>query len=180
MPNSRAEVAAHPVVEQLDALTSLRFFAAIYVVLFHYASVHGSVFDSRFAHIGYAGVFLLSLIASVPFLLSLLLTMPPGPLKTLAASSALLAPLGLHAWLPGASCAINCPSWSISVEFFFYVLFPFFLLPIFTNLTGDASGARAMAAIRFAFPIAMTLTLVAGIMQLRALLSSKSEPRLEV
>src|SRR5690348_16143429 len=56
MPNSRAEVAAHPVVKQLDALTSLRFFAAIYVLIFHYNSVQGSIFDTRFARLGYSGV----------------------------------------------------------------------------------------------------------------------------
>ncbi|MFO1536209.1 MAG: acyltransferase family protein [Thermoplasmatota archaeon] len=35
--------------------------------------------------------------------------------------------LGLHAWLPSAACAWNCPSWPLSVEFAFYAAFPFLL-----------------------------------------------------
>jgi peptidoglycan/LPS O-acetylase OafA/YrhL len=42
----------------------------------------------------------------------------------LAAAAAILTPLGLHAWVPGAACALNCPSWSISTEFFVYAMFP--------------------------------------------------------
>lgn len=41
-----------------------------------------------------------------------------------------LGPLSLHAWLPGAGCVVNCPGWSISVEFFFYALFPLLLGPV--------------------------------------------------
>lgn len=41
-----------------------------------------------------------------------------------------LAPLGLHAWMPGAACSLTCPTWSLSVEAFFYLLFPFLVDPI--------------------------------------------------
>ena len=34
----------------------------------------------------------------------------------------------LHAWFPGNALALNYPSWSVSVEVFFYLLFPFLLL----------------------------------------------------
>lgn len=33
--------------------------------------------------------------------------------------------LGLHAWIPGYALELNFPSWSLSVEFFFYATFPF-------------------------------------------------------
>lgn len=169
-PNAAAD--AHPPVEQLapveqlDALTSLRFVAAMYVLLFHYvAAFPGGSPNPNFTRFGYTGVtfffilsgfilahnyhavdfgerlnryrffaarisriypvYLLSLLVSLPFALSALVKMPPGLLRNLAASSGLLAPLGMHAWVPGASCAINCPAWSISTEFFFYLLFPF-------------------------------------------------------
>ena len=38
-----------------------------------------------------------------------------------------LAPLGLQAWVPGAACAMNCPTWSVSNELFFYLVFPLVL-----------------------------------------------------
>jgi len=35
--------------------------------------------------------------------------------------------LGLHAWIPGYALELNFPSWSLSVEFFFYATFPLIL-----------------------------------------------------
>lgn len=162
---------AHPPVAHLAALTSLRFFAAFAVLMFHYVrDLSDGRVGNALASVGYTGVtfffvlsgfilahnykdvdfkqrttvlrfyaarlsrvypvLLVTLLLSVPFAIAQWLKMPPGTLKTLAASSALLAPLGLHAWVPGAACAINCPSWSISTEFFFYLLFPLMVLPI--------------------------------------------------
>lgn len=34
--------------------------------------------------------------------------------------------LGLQSWIPGDAMVLNFPGWSISVEFLFYLLFPFF------------------------------------------------------
>ena len=42
--------------------------------------------------------------------------------------SVLLQLFTLHAWSPGTCLEINYPSWSISVEVFFYILFPLILL----------------------------------------------------
>jgi len=33
--------------------------------------------------------------------------------------------LGIQSWIPGEAMILNFPGWSISVEFFFYLLFPF-------------------------------------------------------
>lgn len=44
--------------------------------------------------------------------------------------SVLLQILTVHAWFPEKSMAINYPSWSISVEVFFYALFPFIVAVI--------------------------------------------------
>ena len=175
-PTGSAAAVAHPhaAVEQLDALTSLRFFAAIYVLLFHYViDLSAGRLQSALTHLGYTGVtfffvlsgfilahnyhrvdfnqrdnrerffaarlsriypvFLLSLLVSVPFALAQFLKMPAGLLKGFAAAGGLLAPLGLQSWVPGASCAINCPNWSISTELFFYLLFPFLVLPLTRN-----------------------------------------------
>lgn len=39
--------------------------------------------------------------------------------------SVLLQAAGIHAWVPGYSLDVNYTSWSVSVEFFFYLAFPF-------------------------------------------------------
>ncbi len=70
-------------------------------------------------------VYLLSLLLALPFFWRVLIDMPPSALRGLFAAGGVLAPLGLQSWVPGAACALNCPSWSISTEFFFYLLFPF-------------------------------------------------------
>lgn len=60
------------------------------------------------------------------FLLSLVLAMifynsyPKG-------FSVILQLFAIHAWYPGISLEINYPAWSISVEMFFYLVFPFFI-----------------------------------------------------
>jgi peptidoglycan/LPS O-acetylase OafA/YrhL len=165
MSTSNAAGFAHPRVARLDALTSLRFFAALYVVAFHYRTlfVVGDASAPGFFQFGYSGVtfffllsgfilaynyksvdfadghalgdyllariariypvFLVSLLVSLPFFIKAVLQSTPHH-NFLAAAAIILTPLGLHAWVPGAACALNCPSWSISTEFFFYAMFP--------------------------------------------------------
>ena len=157
--------------EQLDALTALRFFAAMHVVLHHYtASFFAGQAQSHFIELGYTGVtfffvlsgfilthnyhridfsdpvqkrryfvariarivpvFLLSLLIAAPFYLLQASKMSPGLGRGLFLAGGIFAPLGLHAWVPGAACSINCPSWSISTELFFYLMFPLLMAPI--------------------------------------------------
>lgn len=166
---STPAVAIHPKVEALPALTALRFFAAAYVVAFHFTPYYFSnANEGSFIGLGYSGVtfffllsgfilaynyhdadlsppqaralfyrarfarvypvFLLALLIHVPWFLAWV-TKQPMPLNALMISGAVLAPLGIHAWVPGAACSLDCPSWSVSVEFFFYALFPI-LLPL--------------------------------------------------
>lgn len=40
----------------------------------------------------------------------------------------ILHAFGVQSWIPGTELYFNSPGWSISVEFFFYILFPFLLL----------------------------------------------------
>jgi len=42
-------------------------------------------------------------------------------------NSILLQAFGLHAWVPGICLEINFPAWSLSVELFFYLCFPFLI-----------------------------------------------------
>ena len=154
---------------RLPAVTSLRFFAAFHVALFHMnemGAITGPHWLKTFAGIGYVGVsffFVLSgfilvytyggrnLVLSEfyqtrfariypAYLFSLVLTFPFfyfGALKmhvpffyfaeqhfTLAAVLVLLL---LQSWVPEAALSWNAVAWSLSVEAFFYAIFPFAL-----------------------------------------------------
>ena len=99
-------------------------------------------------------VYLLALAIGLPsFVAWTLKTVPP--LQTLMAASAVLAPLGLHAWVPGAACALDCPSWSVSTELFFYAAFPL-LLPLVLR----RPGATALVTLT-AWAVGVTLAILA-------------------
>lgn len=71
------------------------------------------------------------------YLVALLVALPAFYLREVHASGAGLDAWGrlllkagavlslVHAWSPAAACVWNCPGWSLSVEAFFYLLFPF-------------------------------------------------------
>jgi peptidoglycan/LPS O-acetylase OafA/YrhL len=149
---------------RLPGLTSLRFFAALHVVLFHLYAMNifaGTGFYHTLAAIGYVGVsffFILSGFILVytyadrgftvwhfwrarfariypAYLLSLLFTAPtfimmctylPWFKAHWLLSSTLVFTL-LQSWVPRAALAWNSPAWSLSVEAFFYLLFPLLL-----------------------------------------------------
>lgn len=142
----------------LKALTSLRFFAAVHVVVYHMIvdGAHTSVpLLHNFVASGYTGIFLFFILSGfilaynyreVPnrrlfwvsrfariypvYLLALLLgvayafapTTPPTdhPGMRLGLSAALL-----QAWYGPFVDSFNPPGWTLSVETFFYVIFPF-------------------------------------------------------
>jgi peptidoglycan/LPS O-acetylase OafA/YrhL len=157
---------------RLPALTSLRFFAAFHVLLFHTLAM-GAVFGPKWFHnlssIGYVGVsffFVLSgfilvyTYAGTPvsrrdfwharfarvypaYAFALLLT---TPFFTFAVrhfreigvrfmafqaahvkSAVVLELLLLQSWIPPAALSWNAVGWSLSVEAFFYLLFPLLL-----------------------------------------------------
>jgi len=154
---------------RLPALTSLRFFAAFHVALFHMKEI-GALsrpeWLKTFAGIGYTGVsffFVLSGFILVyayagrpmvvrdfyqtrfariypAYLFSLVITFPfffYGALKMhldffafasqhFVLTSVLVLVL-LQAWVPPAALAWNSVAWSLSVEAFFYAVFPFFV-----------------------------------------------------
>jgi peptidoglycan/LPS O-acetylase OafA/YrhL len=158
---------------RLPALTSLRFFAAFHVLLFHtqaMGAVFGPIWFQRLSSIGYVGVsffFVLSGFILVytyagksvssrefwrarfarvypAYAFALLLTAPfflftvqhyneiKLPFMSFEVAHVKLASaleiLLLQAWVPPAALSWNSVGWSLSVEAFFYLLFPFLLV----------------------------------------------------
>jgi peptidoglycan/LPS O-acetylase OafA/YrhL len=153
---------------RLEGLTTLRFFAAFHVILFHLyvegALAAGPWWYRNFASIGYVGVnfffvlsgfilvytyvasdldprrfwqarfariypaYLFSLVVTAPFFF---LTAPSLHLPFFAWSmqhvvvASILALVLLQSWVPQGALTWNPVCWSLSVEAFFYALFPF-------------------------------------------------------
>ena len=166
-----------PARARLGALTTLRFFAALHVVLFHMKVIGilsgGPWWYQSFASIGYVGVnfffvlsgfilvytyagpalnprrfwqarfarvypaYALSLIVAAPFFFFAVrhLDLPffLWSKDHLAAACVLTIAL-LQAWVPQAALTWNSVCWSLSVEAFFYSVFPL-LLRCYKNLS---------------------------------------------
>jgi peptidoglycan/LPS O-acetylase OafA/YrhL len=155
---------------RLPALTALRFFAALHVVIFHLQAtqvVHGPAWYEKLAAVGYVGVsfffvlsgfilvytyagrnlslkefwrarfariypaYAFSLLFTAPFFFFAILKLDipffAWPKAHLKLAAGLVVTL-LHAWVPPAALTWNPVAWSLSVEAFFYLLFPFLLL----------------------------------------------------
>jgi len=156
---------------RLHALTTLRFFAALHVVLFHMRVIGilpgGPWWFHNFASIGFVGVnfffvlsgfilvytydgpdlnvrkfwwarfariypaYILSLVVAAPFFFFAVrhLDLPifAWSKQHLVLACVLTLSL-LQSWVPHAALTWNSVCWSLSVEAFFYFLFPFLLL----------------------------------------------------
>jgi peptidoglycan/LPS O-acetylase OafA/YrhL len=155
---------------RLPALTSLRFFAAAHVVIFHFLAMQifwGPAWYQKLSSIGYVGVsfffvlsgfilvytyagrpmilkefwrarfariypaYAFSLLVTAPWFFFAVLTMDipffAWAKAHLKLASGLVVGL-LQAWVPQAALSWNAVAWSLSVEAFFYLLFPFLLV----------------------------------------------------
>lgn len=190
-----SEAAPHAPAAPIPPLTSLRFFAAMVVVAFHYEpdkfsalpgffqswletgyeavtffyvlsgfiltyvyaaadfSRRGSVRAFLFARIGrLAPAYYLALLIALPFYLGEALSEDDLPLDELLLHMALVL-TALQAWWPDAAVVWNPPAWSMSVEWFFYLLFPLALvatrrLPATVMLPGALVVVAAVSAFR--------------------------------
>jgi peptidoglycan/LPS O-acetylase OafA/YrhL len=188
------------------ALTSLRFFAAIAIVVFHYGSeikgidllpkpakalmncgplalcfffaLSGFVlsisYRERISTSTKARAFWLARFARLypAYLLSYLLFLPMAlqkyilhPAAETSASAhktfwagAILSPLLLQSWT-SVSQAWNGPSWSLSVETFFYLLFPYIAFRLMRQV---AAGAATVSAGLWAASLVVVYTHVTG------------------
>ncbi len=134
-------------MQRVDSLTSLRFFAALAVLCFHW-NLYRPTFPTQIASFGYEAVtfffvlsgFVLALaVKPIPwhaFMAARLYRIMPTYLVGLAISAPFyfrsefdllgvaLVPLLLQAWIPSVALAWNIPAWSLSVEMFLYACFP--------------------------------------------------------
>lgn len=150
---------------RLPALTGIRFWAALAVVLFHAEGVlaprlpgfagnlvrNGSVGVSLFfvlsgfvlaynylgrGHLDRRGFWIARIARIYPiYLLALLAALWLGRHSGDHTKAFLLSLAMLQAWLPDTALALNPPSWSLSAEACFYALFPF-LAPALWRLHG--------------------------------------------
>jgi peptidoglycan/LPS O-acetylase OafA/YrhL len=174
---------------QLDALTGLRYVAAMQVLLYHVyfpASAAAPGWVRALLGSGYVGVslffvlsgfvlaynyleplaggrvsrrefwtariarvypvYLLGLLAGLPVFVLWMLRVNPAPvaLRWVAGVSAACVAL-VQAWAPQTACALNCPGWSLSAEAFFYLAFPFLVVPVRRASTRGLLVACALA-----------------------------------
>jgi peptidoglycan/LPS O-acetylase OafA/YrhL len=112
----------NPVAEEAGITVSYFFFLSGFLLYHVYAQKQFSFREfivARFARI--APLYWFALALSVVGILVLLQQKPWG-------GSAVLQALFLQAWFPGDVLSFNYPSWSVSVEMFFYLSFPILLL----------------------------------------------------
>jgi len=154
-------------------LTSVRFFAALLVVFFHYSNKH-LVLPEVLTSFGYEAVtfffvlsgfiltythglarginisareFALSRFARIaPAYFLALLISAPFILKTVDWRVSLV-PLMLQSWWPSAALLWNSPAWSLSNEVFFYALYPAVWRIWWCRLTQFTSLSLAVALV---------------------------------
>ncbi len=188
---AREKAASAPRRPVLPNLTGVRIFAALYVLLYHLfgSPAPNRPWYDAWIDGGYLGVslffvlsgFILSYNASpvtnmrkfyvlrlarvYPLYLAALLWGLPNFLRHGAAPRALVIPVDLvllQTWFgPGIAVQINSPSWSLSTEAFFYLLFPL-LLPLVRRALPRWKATLLALAVFAVLPAALVCAVLAG------------------
>ena len=75
-------------------------------------------------------MYCLALVLALPIFGLYRIVLAPAAARVEAMRALILAPALLQAWWPSAACQWNCPGWSLSVEVFFYAVFPLLAVAI--------------------------------------------------
>ena len=194
----------------LDSLTSLRFFTALHVFLFHLEAsriLYAPGWLRPLAAVGYVGVswffvlsgfilayayagrpialgdfwrarwarvypaYLVSLGLAAPLFFYAVFHAPAAadagwmaPMREHIVAFAVLALVLMQAWVPPAALSINLVGWSLSVEAFFYLVFPL-ALPWLVSLSRRALAAMlpVLGAASLAMAVAYVLIAPDGV-----------------
>lgn len=84
---------------------------------------------ARFARV--YPLYLIALFLSSPSIFDRILHATSAYSSNELMASLLLSPFLFQAWTPWTACNWNCPGWSLSVEAFFYALFPFICIYLY-------------------------------------------------
>jgi peptidoglycan/LPS O-acetylase OafA/YrhL len=131
---------------------SLFFVLSGFILVYTYAGRTWTVGDfwrARFARIYPAYLFSLLLTAPPFFYVCIKLKDMDIPFfawfKTHLLLCSTLVPLLLQSWVPGAALAWNTPAWSLSVEAFFYLVFPILVTWLFRSRNRRLAWILAVA-----------------------------------
>lgn len=169
-------------VLRIDQLTFTRFIAALSIVIYHFGKDSFLFnndylrFIFKQANVGVSFFFVLSgfvmiiayhhknRVSFVEYMISRLARIYPVYILAIIVLYAIdlfrninfgdffLNAFLIQAWIPGKALTINYPGWSLSVEFFFYLLFPFLLNKIYRK-----SNLKLVALVVFVFWILSNL-----------------------
>lgn len=148
---------------RIEQLTFTRFIAAISIVIFHYGEgsyLFNNEYISfifQQANVGVSYFFILSGFVMIiaygnrekinfieyiknrlariypVYLLAILLILSSTLFKNVNISDLLLNLFMVQSWIPQKALTMNFPGWSLSVEMFFYILFPFLMNRIYSK-----------------------------------------------
>ena len=149
---------------RIEQLTFTRFIAAIAIVIFHFGKnslLFNNEYVSfifKQANVGVSYFFILSGFVMIVayknqekinfaayiknrlariypvYLLGILLILSDSFFKNVNISDLLLSIFMIQSWIPQKALAINSPAWSLSVELFFYITFPFLINSVYNKL----------------------------------------------
>ncbi len=127
-----SEGSLYKIFKGADTGVSYFFILSGFVMMFAYgkrASVNvPEYFKNRFARI-YPVYLLAVLLVFIHYILNK---------QAIDISGLLLNIFVLQAWVPAKAISFNSPGWSLTIEFFFYILFPFILKYIFNKINKKA------------------------------------------
>ncbi len=127
-----SEGALHEIFKQADTGVSYFFILSGFVMMFAYGKKAAinvpEYFQSRFARI-YPVYFLAILLVLIHYILNS---------QEIDIYGLLLNIFVIQAWVPAKAISFNSPGWSLTIEFFFYVLFPFILKYVFNKINKKA------------------------------------------